>query len=85
MSSAPDVRLVGNNTILDFWAREQPANPRIPFSVEIKLLPVRCQIFNVYEVTKCPFVLFSRPFIIIGQEFDFIGIKTYSSTALNTI
>ncbi|VDP12271.1 unnamed protein product [Onchocerca flexuosa] len=39
MSSAPDVRLVGNNTILDFWAREQPANPRIPFSVEIKLLP----------------------------------------------
>ncbi|KAM3726093.1 Laminin-like protein [Dirofilaria immitis] len=39
MNSAPDVRLVGNNTILDFWAREQPANPRIPFSVEIKLLP----------------------------------------------
>ncbi|VDK75274.1 unnamed protein product [Litomosoides sigmodontis] len=39
MSSAPDVQLVGNNTILDFWAREQPANPRIPFSVEIKLLP----------------------------------------------
>ncbi|KAL3982290.1 Laminin EGF-like (Domains III and V) family protein [Acanthocheilonema viteae] len=39
MSSAPDVQLVGNNTVLDFWAREQPANPRIPFSVEIKLLP----------------------------------------------
>lgn len=40
MSSAPDVQLIGNNTVLDFWAREQPVNPRIPFSVEIKLLPV---------------------------------------------
>uniref|UniRef100_A0A1I8EZU5 Uncharacterized protein n=3 Tax=Wuchereria bancrofti TaxID=6293 RepID=A0A1I8EZU5_WUCBA len=39
MSSAPDVQLVGNNTVLDFWAREQPANPRIPFYVDIILLP----------------------------------------------
>lgn len=40
MNPAPDVQLVGNNTVLDSWAREQPANPRTPFSVEIKLLPV---------------------------------------------
>ncbi|VDK27909.1 unnamed protein product [Gongylonema pulchrum] len=40
MSAAPDIQLVGNGTILDFWAREQPADPRIPFNVEIKLLPV---------------------------------------------
>lgn len=40
MSTAPDVQLVGNGTVLDFWAREQPADPRVPFSVEITLLPV---------------------------------------------
>uniref|UniRef100_A0A915PQH1 Laminin subunit alpha n=1 Tax=Setaria digitata TaxID=48799 RepID=A0A915PQH1_9BILA len=39
MSAAPDLQLIGNNTILDFWAREQPVNARIPFRVEIKLLP----------------------------------------------
>lgn len=50
MNSSPDVQLVGNNTVLDFWAQEQPADPRIPFTVEIKLLPVSCQIFDKCEL-----------------------------------
>ncbi|VDM96599.1 unnamed protein product [Thelazia callipaeda] len=49
MSSAPDIQIVGNNTTLDFWAREQPANPRIPFIVEMKLLPE-----NLMEATGQP-------------------------------
>ncbi|CAJ0584396.1 unnamed protein product, partial [Mesorhabditis spiculigera] len=39
MSSEPDLRLTGRNVTADFWAPEQPADPSVPFSVELDILP----------------------------------------------
>lgn len=41
MSSDADVRLYGNNMTLEFWAPEQPADPKEAFNVRVKLVPVR--------------------------------------------
>ncbi|VDO27999.1 unnamed protein product [Haemonchus placei] len=39
MSTDADVRLYGNNMTAEFWAPEQPADPREAFNVRVKLVP----------------------------------------------
>lgn len=39
MSNAADVKLVAGDTVLDFWASQQPSDPTKPFKVEVTLLP----------------------------------------------
>lgn len=38
-SSAADVKLVSGDTVLDFWATQQPTDPTKPFKVNVTLLP----------------------------------------------
>jgi laminin alpha 3/5 len=38
-SSAADVKLVSGDTVLDFWATQQPSDPTQPFKVNVTLLP----------------------------------------------
>lgn len=39
MNTAADVQLISSNMILEFWASEQPSDPKKPFPVEVKILP----------------------------------------------
>lgn len=38
-TSAADVKLVSGDTVLDFWATQQPSNPAQAFKVNVTLLP----------------------------------------------
>ncbi|KAK6040901.1 laminin EGF-like protein, partial [Cooperia oncophora] len=46
MSADADVRLYGNNMTAEFWAPEQPADPKEAFNVRVKLVPVYVSIVN---------------------------------------
>ncbi|VDM61018.1 unnamed protein product [Angiostrongylus costaricensis] len=39
LNTEADVRLYGNNVTVEFWAPEQPVDPKQPFNVKVKLVP----------------------------------------------
>ncbi|KJH42156.1 laminin EGF-like protein [Dictyocaulus viviparus] len=45
MNTDADVRLYGNNMTVEFWASEQPVDPRQAFDVKLRLIPVRHENF----------------------------------------
>ncbi|VDK44418.1 unnamed protein product [Anisakis simplex] len=57
MSAAADVRLVGFNMTLDFWASEQPADPQKPFHVDVRLIPENFLNSNGNTITRADLML----------------------------